>query len=115
MQRHIDSGHLIIAPPLPTKPYALRLLQARRGLVIDTNIDLLDPNDPDPPIDAADYQVTIVTEALPPPIPDDEPHFIIAVGGRRIPRGYVLTPPDPTAGASQSQSQGQNAPGAQAA
>jgi hypothetical protein len=96
MQIHIDSSRLIIVPPLPTKPYVLRLTE-RRCLVIDTNIDPLDPNDPDPPLKAADFQVTIVSDAPLPPIPDDEPYVIIAAGGRRIPRGYVLTPPDPPA------------------
>jgi hypothetical protein len=91
---HIDSGRLIIVPPLPTEPYRFQLTKTR-DLVIDTNIDLLDPKDPDSPIDASEFQVTAVTDAPPPPIPDEEPYLIIASGRRLIPRGYVLTPPDP--------------------
>jgi HTH domain len=96
MRRHIDSGQLVIKPALPAKPYVLRLTKTR-DLVIDTNLDLLDPNDPDPPLDAANFQVTIVTDAPPPPIPDEEPYVIIASGRRLIPRGYVLVPPNPPA------------------
>lgn len=84
-EHHIASGKLGITPEPPAKPYRLKLTDRRR-LVIDTN-------DADPRLYAADYQVKILAGADVIASEDPEVPIFAGPGLRLILPGYVLAYP----------------------